>query len=135
MGTILFKENDMKIIKSAIVVVLLVGIGSGIVIANNANEGEGICITVTPKTLVLDNFSGDVTVHSNIAFSEVNPDSLDINGIAPYLVTSDDCGHLVAKFDADLVKAIVSPGQVTLTLSGVLMDGEPFTASDTITVK
>ena len=124
----------MKIIRSAIVVVLLVGIGSGIVIANKANEGEGICITVTPKTLVLSSFSGDVTVHSNIAFAEVGPDSLDLNGVEPNLVTSDDCGHLVAKFDADSVKAIVSPGQVTLILSGTY-DGESFTASDTITVK
>ena len=53
MGTIFFKENGMKIIRSAIVVVLLVGIGSGIVIANKANEGEGDCITISPSTLVL----------------------------------------------------------------------------------
>ena len=139
MGTNCFKENDMKIIRSVIVVVLLVGIGSGIVIANSANEGDGICITVTPKTLVLSNFSGDVKVHSNITYSDVVPGSLSLLGpegsdIVPDGVWADDCGHLVARFDTELVEGIVSSGEVTLTLSGDLEDG-PFTASATITVK
>ena len=128
----------MKIIRSAIVVVLLVGIGSGIVIANKASDGDGICITVSPKTLVLSSFSGDVTVHSNIVFADVVCSSLTLNDdIVPDSTKADDCGHLVAKFDADSVKAIVSPGQVILTLSGLYRgeEGSSFAASDTITVK
>ena len=125
----------MKIIRSAIVVVLLVGIGSGIVIANKASDGDGICITISPSTLVLSSFSGSVTVHTNLAIGLVDCSSLTLDGISPYLTKADACGHLVAKFDADLVREIVSPGQVTLTLSGLLMDGDSFTAPDTIMVK
>ena len=47
----------MKTMYSGIVVVLLLGMGYGLVIANGASEGDGICITISPKTLVL---SGDV---------------------------------------------------------------------------
>ena len=130
----------MKIIRSAIVVVLLVGIGSGIVIANKANEGEGDCITISPSTLVLSSFSGDVTVHSNIVYALVDCSSLELKNPAGDVVTPDstkrdDCGHLVAKFNTEDVRDIVEPGQVTLTLSGVLEDSTLFAASDTITVK
>jgi len=103
--------------------------------ANGSSEGEGICITISPKTLVLSSGSSCVTVHTNIAIGLVDCDSLLLEGIAPYLTKADNRGELVAKFDADAVKAIVDPGQVTLTLTGLLADGSSFAASDTITVK
>ena len=125
----------MKTICSAIVVVLLLGIGCGVLIANGATDGEGICITISPKTLVLSNDTGCVTVHTNVAIGLVDCESLQLDGISPYLTKEDSRGELVAKFDADAVKGIVEPGEVTLTLTGVLADGTEFAASDTIRVK
>jgi len=125
----------MKSLRAAFVVVLLVGMGSGIVIANKANEGDGICITVAPSTLVLSSYVDSIVVHTNIPAQLVDRSSVTLDGIVPYAVGADACGDLVAKFDIDLVKEIVSPGSVTLTLSGLFLDDTPFAASDTIMVK
>lgn len=125
----------MKSIWTVMVVALLVVIGSGISMANKPSEGEGICITISPKTLVLNSDGGCVTVHTNISIELVDCNSLLLEGIAPYLTKADDRGELVAKFDTDAVKSVVDTGQVTLTLTGVLEDGSSFAASDTITVK
>ncbi|MBC8232308.1 hypothetical protein H8E77_22405 [bacterium] len=127
----------MRSVWTATVVALLMVIGSAMLMANGGSEGDGICITISPQTLVLSHDSCSVTVHTNIAIGLVNCDSLQLEGIAPYLTKADNRGELVAKFDADAVKAIVDPGQVTLTLTGLLVDDihSPFAASDTITVK
>lgn len=125
----------MRIIWTATVAALLIVIGSAMLMANGGSEGDGICITISPQTLVLSHDSCGVTVHTNIAIGLVDCDSLQLDGIAPYLTKADNRGELVAKFDADAVKAIVAPGQVTLTLTGELKDGQSFAASDTIMVK
>jgi len=125
----------MKTMCSGIAIVLLLGIGCGLVIANGASEGDGICITISPKTLVLSSDVPCVTVHTNIAIGLVDRASLQLEGISPYLTKADSRGELVAKFRADSVKSVVDPGQVTLTLTGMLADGTAFTASDTITVR
>jgi hypothetical protein len=125
----------MRTICSAIVVVLLLGVACGMVIANGASEGDGMCITISPKTLALSSDVTCVTVHSNIAIGLVDCASLQLEGISPYLTKADSRGELVAKFHASEVKSIVEPGQVTLTLTGLLADGTDFAASDTITVK
>ena len=125
----------MKSIWIGMVVALLVVVVYGLVMANGASQGDGICITISPNTLVLDEVTGCVTLHSNIPIGFVDRASLSLDGIAPYLTKSDNRGELVAKFDVDEVKAIVTPGQATLTLTGVLADGTIFSASDTIKVK
>lgn len=125
----------MKTMCSGIVVVLLLGIGCGMVIANGASEGDGICITISPNTLVLSSDVPCVTVHTNIAIGLVDRSSLQLEGIAPYLTKADSRGELVAKFHADSVKSVVDLGQVELTLTGLLADGSAFAASDTITVR
>jgi hypothetical protein len=109
--------------------------GAGLVMANKANVGEGICITVAPNMLVLSSEDTCVSVHSNIPFSAVDPGSILLEGIEPYLVKADDCGDLVVKVDRAAVKAIAVPGEMTLTLTGILIDEGPFAASDTIMVK
>lgn len=125
----------MRTICSAIVVVLLLGVACGMVIANGASEGDGICITISPKTLVLSGDVPCVTVHSNIAIGLVDRASLQLEGISPYLTKADSRGELVAKFRASAVKSVVEPGQVTLTLTGLFADGTTLAASDTITVR
>jgi len=125
----------MKRLSIAVAVTLLILIGTGLSIANKQNEGVGICITISPNTLVLDGQAGSVSVHSNLAISLVERSTVRLEGITPYLTKADSLGHLVAKFRTDEVKAIVTPGQVTLTLTGRLKDGTSFAASDTITVR
>jgi hypothetical protein len=125
----------MRSALTATVAALLIISGSAMLMANGGSDGDGICITIAPQTLVLSHDSCSVTVHTNIAIGQVDCDSLLLEGIAPYLTKADSRGELVAKFDPDAVKAIVAPGEVTLTLTGLLVDGSSFAASDTITVK
>jgi hypothetical protein len=116
-------------------VVLLVVVCSGLVMANKASEGEGYCITITPKTLVLSSVDTIVSIHSNIPCSSVNTVSLTLDGIPATFTKADACGDLVVKFRRADVKDIVEPGMATLTLSGELEDGTDFSASDTIIVR
>ena len=116
-------------------VILMVVVGTSLVMANKASDGEGDCITISPKTLVLSSEDTIVTVHSNIPYASVNTVSLTLNGISANFSKADSCGDLVVKFGRADVKDIVEPGIATLTLSGELKDGSPFEASDTITVR
>lgn len=116
-------------------VVLMLVVGTSLVMANKAVDGEGDCITISPKTLVLGSEDTIVTVHSNIPYASVNTVTLTLNGIPATFSKADACGDLVVKFGRADVKDIVEPGIATLTLSGELNDGSPFQASDTITIK
>ena len=74
-----------------------------------------------------------VTVHTNIPAAMVVSGSLDLDGATPTSVYVDNCGHIVAKFavaDLDL-----EPGKAKLTLSGELVDGSFFDATDVVVVK
>ncbi len=125
----------MRSIETAIVATLLIVILGGLSFANKASEGVGICITISPKTLVLSCDTGSVSVHTNLAFGSVDRKSLSPEGIAPYLTKADSCGDLVAKFRSSEVKAVVDTGPATLTFAGLLTDGTAFSATDTITVR
>ena len=125
----------MRSVETGIVAALLIVICAGLSLANKPSEGEGICITITPKTLVKSCDTGAVSVHTNLAIGLVDRTSLRLEGIAPYLTKADCLGHLVAKFESSAIKAVVDQGQATLTLAGLFMDGTAFAVSDTITVK
>ena len=101
---------------------------------NGQNDGgDGIQITVAPNTIVLGSPVGAVTVHTNLPYGSVVKSSVMLNEAAPIGVWADDRGHLVARFAlADL--AGVEPPEVTLTLTGVLVDRTTFAASDTVRV-
>jgi hypothetical protein len=116
-------------------VVLMIVVCSGLVMANKASDGEGFCITISPKTLFLGSEDTIVTVHSNIPYSTVDTVSLTLNGIPAQFTKADACGDLVVKFSRADVKDIVEPGFAVLTLSGAFKDGSLFEASDTITVR
>ena len=118
-----------------IAAVFVVVVGTSLVMANKANDGEDFSITISPSTLALDSQSVCVSVHSNIPYGIVNTVSLTLNGIPAKFTKADACGDLVVKFESADVKDIVEPGQVTLTLAGLLKDSTPFQVSDTITVR
>ena len=111
----------------------LLGAGiAGIAMGNRAVGGDEPAIMVSPSTIVLAKVD-TVTVHTNIAASDVAPGSLDLDGAAPIDTGVDDCGHIVAKFAVEDLG--LESGEVTLTLNGALEDGSLFSASDEAMVK
>ena len=94
-----------------------------------------IAISVSPKTIVLGSDKGDrVTVHTDIPLAQVNGESLALSGVSPVLVKADSCGNLVAKFDQELIEALVTPPEATLVLTGTTTDEVPFGGSGTVRV-
>ena len=105
--------------------------------SSNASAGSAfdIAITVSPSTIVLGYDKGDrVTVHTDIPLAQVDRASVTMNGITPLFVKADNCGDLVAKFDQASVEALVEPPSATLTLTGLTIDGAPFSGSDDVRV-
>jgi hypothetical protein len=118
-----------------LVLCLAVGLlGAEAMSGGRDDEGDGVQIVVSPHTLVLSSPGAWVSVHTNVPFGAVDRSTLELNGIAVAWTKADSRGNLVAKFDMDAVKAIVEPGEATMTLTGELLSGEPIDASDTITV-
>ncbi len=117
-----------------LVLTLAVGLLGGYALSGPA-VGDGDVIVISPQTIAINSKATCVTVHTNLPFDLGKDLAWDLDGIPSYLVKSDDCGYLVAKFDSALVKAAVSPPEATLTLVGA--DGETvvFEASDTVRVK
>ena len=93
-----------------------------------------ITITVSPQTLVLNSQGEWVTVHADIAYSQVDTVTLKLNDIEVSVTKSDANGSLVAKFELDSVKEIVHPPDAAFVLEGVTREGSPFLGSDTVRV-
>jgi hypothetical protein len=93
-----------------------------------------ITVTVSPQTLVLGSQGEWVTVHADIAYSQVDTVTLLLNEIEVSTTKSDANGSLVAKFELDSVKDIVGPPEATFVLEGATRDGTPFAGSDTVRV-
>jgi len=101
----------------------------------NARTDDPLGVAVSPQMLLLSSDQGgEVTVHTAIPLSSVDRASVALDGIAATGTGADACGNLVAKFCEADVKAIVSPPEATLTLTGVLTSGETFSGSDTVKV-
>ena len=95
---------------------------------------QEIQIQIAPSTLNLTHQGTWVTVHADIAYSIVDTATVELNGIEVVSTFADDCGNLVAKFNADDVKAILEPGSAVLTLKGTTKDRVPFLGEDAIRI-
>ena len=118
--------------------VLMVCVSAGFLVAGPVGGGgdaDSVQIVISPKNLVMSSRVDWVTVHTNLAIGIVARQTVELNGIPAALTKADSTGNLVAKFDVKAVKAIVAPPTATLTLTGVLLNGQEFAASDTISVK
>ncbi len=92
-------------------------------------------VTVSPNVINVASQSTVVTVHTNIAYSEVAGASVTLNNLPISWWKSDDRGYFVAKFNAADVKGIVEPGTtVTLELAGETKLGVPFSGVDEVKV-
>jgi len=98
---------------------------------------EVIDIQVSPSTLNLQ-FNGEVvTVHTNIAYSLVDAETVSMNGVVIDSWKADNQGNFVAKFVMEEIIGL--PGLVvgdfnTLTLEGTKTDGTTFIGSDEVIV-
>jgi len=103
---------------------------------SNARTDDPLGVAVSPQNLLLSSDQGGaVTVHTSIPYGSVDCASLTLSGVPVVFTKADDCGNLVARFSETAVKAIVSPPEAVLTLSGILKTGEAFSGSDTVQVR
>lgn len=97
---------------------------------------EVIEIQVSPNVLNLQNQGQVVTVHTEIAYSLVDAETVSMNGVEIDSWKADDQGNFVAKFLMDEIVGL--PLDIddynTLTLEGTRYDGSTFTGSDDIMV-
>lgn len=103
--------------------------------ASSYAEPLPIDVTVSPKTIVFDSESEWLTVHTDIALSAVDTTSIELNELAVSWTKADARGNLVAKFDIDDVKAMVTVGEAVLTLTGYTKAGVFFSGTDVVPVK
>ena len=95
-----------------------------------------VIVLVSPQTILLGaDQGGEVTVHAEIAYRLVEPETLRLNGVYALSVGSDSRGELVAKFSEHAIKAIVSPPSEMLMLTGRTTDGRVFAGMDEVVVR
>lgn len=90
---------------------------------------EVIAIDVAPNTLNLASSGQVVTVHTDIAYGDVDVSSVFLNGLLIQSWKADNRGNFVAKFSMDDVKrldGLVIGGYNTLTIVGLTVDDAPF---------
>lgn len=92
-------------------------------------------IQVSPATIILKAPCQWVTIHADIAYSTVDASTVAINGLDAEAVFADNCGDLVAKVSFESIVDGLTPGQTTITLTGVTKDGIAFSGSSTVPVK
>ena len=100
-------------------------------------SAEEIGIQVSPSTINLSYQGTVVTVHAEIPYYGVVTASLELNGVEVWWTKADARGDLVAKFDVDDVKGIVSGGTADLKLEGEVATTKgivPFFGEDTVKV-
>lgn len=131
----------MKQVKRTGLCLCLFGVMSGCLVGVTTSKGSDgievgdVLVTVSPSTIVLGCDKGSmVTVHTDIALSAVDRTSVELNGVPAAYTKSDNCGNLVAKFNQEDIEAIVAPPDATLVLTGMTIDGFPFSGADTVRV-
>ena len=126
----------MKYVVASLLCVVAVAWAAPTALSAGCVEDGEPAISVAPSTLLIGvEQGGAVTVHTKIPFGVVDASSLALNGVPAGAVFADNQGDLVAKFSEAAIKAMATPDEITLTLTGRYRDGETFEGSDTVTVK
>lgn len=92
-------------------------------------------VQISPSTIVKSAPVTWVTVHADIGYGLVDPDSVKLEGIVATTTFADNRGDLVAKFKFAEINAIVSAPQATLTLTGMTKDVTAFSGTATVAVR
>ena len=124
-----FKQKQLTNVIVILFVLLLLPFGV---------QTTSIDIQVALNVLNLQSNGIVVTIHTDIAYWQVDASSVTLNGVEIDSWKSDDQGNFVAKFNMDEIKGLEGL-QVndynTLTLDGVTYGGEDFTGSSEVYVK
>ncbi|HUU84484.1 MAG TPA: hypothetical protein VM243_13370 [Phycisphaerae bacterium] len=124
-----------KLVATAVVFCVALGLWAGPAFPRAKDRTAGVPIAIAPSTLILGRTQGGfVTVHAAIPYGQVDPGTLALDGVPVAWTKADNRGELVANFVETEVKAIVEPPDATLTLTGLTIDGQPFSGSDTVRV-
>ncbi len=122
-----------------LLVVCCIALIAGLMSTGADEAAIDVEIVVSPNVLALGSAGVWVTIHTDIAYSAVDRSTcaVEMNEIAvPVAWTkSDSCGNLVVKIRQAAVEDVVSPGPVTVVLTGLTKASVPFAGSDTIRVK
>jgi len=97
---------------------------------------EIIEIQVSPNVLNLQNQGQVVTIHTEVAYSLVDAETVTLNGIEIDSWKADNQGNFVAKFEMSAIVGLpLNIGDYNeLTLEGLKTDGTTFTGTDQIMV-
>ena len=99
--------------------------------------GFEISIDVAPNVLNIQSEGRVVTVHTDIAYGEVDAPTVSLNGVAIYSWKADNRGYFVAKFlmiDIKELDGLVIDEFNTLQLTGVTKTRESFWGEQEIEV-
>ncbi|MCD4703265.1 MAG: hypothetical protein K8R64_03040 [Methanosarcinaceae archaeon] len=126
--------RNIKNITTVFVIVFISLAYIGIAFADTSPEPDTIDIQIAPATLNLNLEGPMVTVHADIAYSKVDTNTLELNGVPASDTYSDDRGNLVARFDPTLIRETVDQPEGTLTFTGKMLVGTSFTGEETVRV-
>lgn len=92
-------------------------------------------IQVSPSVLNIQMQGQVVTVHTDIAYSAVDAETVTMNGVEIDHWKADNQGNFVAKFLVQEIVGIATVGELNdLTLEGVTTSGESFEGTDEVMV-
>jgi len=114
-----------------------VGMVLALLLAPVTALADEINIEVAPRTLNIDSDGQVVTVHTDVAYWEVDVSSVFLNGVLISSWKADNRGNFVAKFlmeDVKTLDGLVIDGYNMLTLVGATVDGTSFVGSQEIMV-
>ncbi len=109
----------------------------GMLIPASMFSQEEIEIQVSPNILNLQSNGVVVTIHTDIPFSQVSAQTVNMNGLEIDSWKADNQGFFVAKFNMDDVKELEDleiGAYNTLTLDGLKVSGDTFAGSEDILV-
>ena len=96
-----------------------------------------IDIQFSPNVLNLQNNGQVVTIHTDIAYSQVNALTVYLNGVEIQSRKADNQGNFVAKFNMDEIQGLenLAVGEYNnFVLNGTKYDGSNFTGSDDVLI-
>jgi hypothetical protein len=93
-------------------------------------------IQVSPHVLNIAAYGEEVSVHTDIKYSLVDPESVTLSGVALSGYKADDCGYFVAKFEMrDLLGLdLVAGERYEFVLKGETVDGAAFAGDEEILI-
>lgn len=92
-------------------------------------------IQVSPSVLNIQMQGQVVTVHTDIAYSTVDAETVTMNGVEIDHWKADNQGNFVAKFLVGEIVGIATVGELNeLTLEGFTTSGETFSGTDEVMV-